>query len=230
MSRPTLFIANKNYSSWSLRPWVLMRHLALDFEEVLVPFGPEAPQAFLRFSPTGKVPCLVDGDTTVWDSLAIVEYLAERHPAVWPADARARAWARCAAAEMHSGFGAVRNENPMNCGIRLQLSAPSPALHAQWRRIDALWCEGLQRWGGPFLAGDRFTAVDAFFAPVVFRAQSYAPDLSSDAQAYVERLLALPALREWEAAALREPWRDAPHEEEIAALGVLIQDLREATP
>jgi glutathione S-transferase len=230
MPRPTLYIANKNYSSWSLRPWVLMRHLGLDFEEVLVPFGPESSQAFLRFSPTGKVPCLVDGDVTVWDSLAIVEYLAERHPGVWPADASARAWARCATAEMHSGFGAVRAENPMNCGIRLQLSAPSSALAAQWRRIDALWCEGLRRWGGPFLAGSAFTAVDAFFAPVVFRAQSYAPDLSSTAQGYVERLLTLPALRDWEQAALAEPWRDEPHEAEIAALGPLIQDLRKPAP
>ena len=106
---PTLYIANKNYSSWSLRPWLLMRELGLPFEEKLTPFaGHDTPDAFRAFSPTGKVPCLVDGPTVVWDSLAITEYLAERFPHVWPAQAEARAWARCAAAEMHSGFPALR--------------------------------------------------------------------------------------------------------------------------
>src|SRR5690349_9794152 len=115
----TLYIANKNYSSWSLRPWLLMRQLGIPFEERLVPFGHGAG-GFRTFSPTGKVPCLVDGDTVVWDSLSIVEYLADRHPGVWPAEPKARAWARSAAAEMHSGFAALRERCTMNLGIRVR--------------------------------------------------------------------------------------------------------------
>lgn len=238
-----LFIANKNYSSWSLRPWVLMTHLGIPFEEVLVPFGPDAPQTFRAFSPTGKVPCLVDGATTVWDSLAIVEYLAEHGGqrsegspavAVWPQDPIARAWARSASAEMHSGFGAVRHHCSMNCALRVRLHPLPPdqaaELAAQWARIDALWCEGLQRFGGPFLAGRDFTAVDAFYAPVAFRAQSYSPDLSDEAWAYVRRLLDLPAMRRWYEEALREPWRDEPHEAEIRALGEILLDERRTMP
>jgi glutathione S-transferase len=121
----TLYIGNKNYSSWSLRPWVLMRVLDIPFEEKLVTFVPEGYGAswetFRRFSPNGLVPCLHDGDTAIWESLAIAEYLAERHPGVWPGDPQARAWARCAAAEMHGGFGALRNVCSMNCGIRVRL-------------------------------------------------------------------------------------------------------------
>lgn len=238
-----LFIANKNYSSWSLRPWVLMTHLGLDFEEVLVPFGPDSAQAFRAFSPTGKVPCLADGTTLVWDSLAIVEHLAERvgagtpalsDGAVWPHDRTARAWARSASAEMHSGFGAVRHHCPMNCAVRVRLHPLAPAqaaeLKAQWARIDELWCEGLRRFGGPFLTGGSFTAADAFYAPMAFRAQSYAPALSEPAQAYVRRLLDLPAMRRWYEQALGEPWRDEPHEAEIRALGEILSDARRSTP
>lgn len=117
----TLIIANKNYSSWSLRPWVLMQMLGIPFHEERIPFGAQAPgQSIAERSPSGKVPCLLDGDTAVWDSLAIVEYLAERHAGIWPADPRARAWARSAAAEMHSGFFALRNQCGMNCGIRVR--------------------------------------------------------------------------------------------------------------
>src|SRR5262245_40578936 len=115
-----LYIANKNYSSWSLRPWVLMRELAIPFRAIITPFGAKNDH-FLQFSPSGKVPCLVDGDITVWDSLAITEYVGERHAGVWPAEAAARAWARCAAAEMHSGFMALRNTCGMNCGVRIKL-------------------------------------------------------------------------------------------------------------
>ena len=165
-----LFIANKNYSSWSLRPWVLMRERGIAFEEVLRPFvegGSHA--AFVAFSPTGKVPCLLDGGTVVWDSLAIVEYLAERHAGVWPADPLARAWARCAAAEMHSGFGVLRNECSMTVGLRLELHRVSDGLRSELARLEELWGEGLARFGGPFLAGAAFTAVDAFFVPVAGR-------------------------------------------------------------
>lgn len=224
---PTLYIANKNYSSWSLRPWVLMKQLGLPFNEQLVVFGEGSNwDAFRRFSPNGRVPCLHDGDSVVWDSLAIAEYLAERHPGVWPSDDAARTWARCAAAEMHSGFGTLRNECGMSCGIRLRLHAIGPALKADIARINELWNEGLSRFGGPFLAGDAFTAVDAFYAPVVFRIQSYGLPMNGAAVAYVEHMLALPAMREWYAAALVEPWRDSAHEAEIRRYGEVTEDHR----
>src|SRR5262245_26820791 len=135
-----LFIANKNYSSWSLRPWVLMRELGIPFEEQLVPFG---TRAFREFSPTSRVPCLLDGDNTIWESIAIVEYLAEKTPRVWPGDPIARAWARSAAAEMHAGFQALRNICTMNCGIRVRID-PWPAdVRQDVARIDELWSQGL---------------------------------------------------------------------------------------
>ena len=223
----TLIIANKNYSSWSLRPWVLMRTLGIGFTEQLIPFGPQPPgQSIAERSPSGRVPCLVDGDLFVWDSLAITEYLAERHAAVWPADGRARAWARCAAAEMHSGFFALRNDCGMTCGQRIRLHQRSPALLADLSRLAALWAEGLHRFGGPFLAGAAFTAVDAFFAPVAFREQTYDLGLPAAAAAYAQRLRDLPAMQEWYAAALAEPWRDDAHEREVAAHGTVTADLR----
>lgn len=223
----TLYIANKNYSSWSLRPWLLLRQLNIPFEEKLVPFGGTAnPRAFESFSPTGRVPCLVDGPLTVWDSLAICEYVAESHPQVWPADRAARAWARCAAAEMHSGFQEVRNICSMNCGLRIRLHKVSDQFKAEWQRIDRLWNEGLTRFGGPFLAGSQFTAVDAFFAPVAFRLQTYFIELSAPAMRYAQHLRALPAMVEWYEAGLKEPWRDEAHEEEVKAFGEWVQDLR----
>jgi glutathione S-transferase len=222
-----LFIANKNYSSWSLRPWVLMRELRIPFEEKIVPFGGAGdPNAFRAFSPTGKVPCLVDGSNVVWDSLAITEFLAERLPKVWPSDSVARAWARCAAAEMHSGFSKLRDICTMNCGIRVRIDAYPPALLQEWARIDELWNDGLARFGGPFLASEAFTAVDAFFAPVAFRVQSYEPPLSARSREYVNRLLSLPSMQEWYLAALSEPWRDEEHEDEAHRAGAWLQDLR----
>jgi glutathione S-transferase len=222
-----LYIANKNYSSWSLRPWVLMQQLNMRFEERLVPFangGQSSP--FAGFSPTGRVPCLVDGGLTVWDSLAIAEYLAESDTRVWPADKQARAWARCAAAEMHSGFSQVRNACAMNCGLRISLFDWPAALLSEWSRIDQLWRDGLGRFGGPFLAGPAFCAVDAFFAPVAFRVQTYAPPLSADANAYVQRLLDLPSMAAWYASALDEAWREDAHEAEARQAGTWLQDLR----
>jgi glutathione S-transferase len=225
-----LYIANKNYSSWSLRPWVLMRELGLAFNERLVPFSDGGIganwDAFRSFSPTGKVPALTDGATAVWDSLGIVEYLAERHPGVWPIEAHARTWARCAAAEMHSGFGALREHCTMNCGIRVRLSETPAALKRDIARLDELWCEGVQRFGGPFLAGASFSAVDAFFAPVAFRVQTYGLKLSPVAQAYVARLLDVPAMQQWQADALAETWREPGHEKEAEAAGTLLEDLR----
>jgi glutathione S-transferase len=222
-----LYIGNKNYSSWSLRPWVLMRELAIPFNEKLVPFGgPSNPDAFRAFSPTGKVPCLVDGAITVWDSLSITEYVGERHAGVWPAEAAARAWARSAAAEMHSGFNALRNTCTMNCGIRVRLRNVSADLAAELRRLERLWAEGLARFGGPFLTGARFCAADAFYAPVAFRVQTYDLPLAADARRYVALLLSLPSMKEWYAAGLGETWRDDPHEAEARGIGEWTADLR----
>ena len=224
-----LYVGNKNYSSWSLRPWVLMRALAIPFVEHVVPFDPGTSWAkFRAFSPSGKVPCLVDGTTVAWDSMGIAEYLAERHTGVWPKDPLARAWARCAAAEMHSGFGALRQRCSMNCGLRVKLDEVSPALQRDLDRVDELWSEGLRRFDGPFLAGHAFTAVDAFYAPVAFRVRTYGLALSEAAAGYALRLLALPAMREWDAAALAEPWRDEEHEVDAMQGATLIEDLRRA--
>lgn len=222
-----LYIANKNYSSWSLRPWVLMQQLGIEFEEILVPFGLSTdPAGFHAFSPTGKVPCLVDNGTTIWDSLAIIEYLAESQATVWPTNKVARAWARSASAEMHSGFGQIRNICGMNCGLRVKLYPPTAELLKEWQRVDQLWCEGLDKFGGPFLAGDHFTAVDAFYAPLAFRAQTYTPALSEQANLYVQRLLALAPMQQWYQAALAESWRDDDHEEEAKAVGEWLADFR----
>ena len=225
-----LYIANKNYSSWSLRPWLLLSELGIDFDECLMTFAQgngASWQAFRAFSPNGKVPCLHDGDSVVWDSLAIAEYLAERHPDVWPSAASARAWARCATAEMHSGFAALRNQCGMNCGLRIRLPLDLPAaLRADVARIDELWSEGLARFGGPFLAGSRFGAVDAFYAPVAFRIQTYGLTLGATAAGYAQRLLELRGMRRWYEAALQESWRDEVHEQEAQQFGTLWQDLR----
>jgi glutathione S-transferase len=222
-----LYVANKNYSSWSLRPWVLMRTLGIPFEERVVYFEPGPSWArFRKFAPNGRVPCLHDGAIVVWDSFAITEYLAERHAGVWPADAMARAWARSAAAEMHSGFGELRSRCSMSCGVRVELYDISEALKADIARIDELWTEGQQRFGGPYLAGPEFTAVDAFYAPITFRAQTYDLPLGESARVYADRLLELPAMREWYDAGLAEKQRDAPHEAEIAAVGRVRADYR----
>ena len=222
-----LYIANKNYSSWSLRAWVLLRELAIPYRERLVSYGGKAnPGAFRVFSPTGKVPCLVDGDITVWDSLAITEYVAERHADVWPADPVARAFARSAAAEMHSGFFGLRNSCTMNCGIRVALHSIDDALKRDLERLEALWGEGLRRFGGPFLAGAKFTAADAFFAPVAFRLQTYDPPINDLARGYAARLRALPSMHEWYAAAIADTFRSAEHEAEARGVGVCRQDLR----
>jgi glutathione S-transferase len=222
----TLHIGNKNYSSWSLRPWVLLEALEIPFEERMHVFGPGFAARTGARSPTGKVPCLDHDGRVVWDSLAIAEYLAERHPGVWPTDPDARAWARCAAAEMHSGFAALRETCSMSCGVRMQLHARPAALDRDLERLAALWTEGLRRFGGPFLAGATFGAVDASFCPVGFRVQTYGLELPDEAQGYAQRLLALPAMQRWYAAALAEPWRDTPHEQEIARAGRLLADLR----
>jgi glutathione S-transferase len=221
-----LYIANKNYSSWSLRPWVLMREQGIAFEERQVTFEAENWTRFRQFSPNGRVPCLSDGDTTVWDSLAIAEYLAERHTGVWPTEGKARAWARCAAAEMHSSFGTLRTICSMSCGIRVRLREISSDLKKDISRFDELWNEGLERFGGPFLAGSTFTTVDAFYAPVVFRVQTYDLPLSAVGKSYQSRLLGLASMREWYAAALAETWRHPEHEADFERFGTIVSDLR----
>ena len=222
----TLHIANKNYSSWSLRPWALMRALNIPFAERLHRLG--VTGEFRSFSPSGRVPCLEDGAIVVWDSLAIAEYLAERHAGVWPADAQARVWARCAAAEMHSGFAALRNRHGMNVGVRVTVTQRPAAVEADIMRIVELWQEGLRRFGGPWLAGAEFSAVDAFFAPVAYRFRTYGVTPEAAAGDYLTRLLAHPALLEWEAAALAEDFREAEHEAELANAGRVTADFRAA--
>ena len=225
-----LYIANKAYSSWSLRPWVLMQTLGIPFEERLVPFGGGADRHdFRKFAPNGKVPCLHDGATVVWDSLAIVEYLAERHPGAWPSDTIARAFARSAAAEMHSGYAALRQVCSMVCGIRVRLHRFDADPQQDLQRLEQVWRDGLTRFGGPFLTGSRFSAVDAFFAPVAFRIQTYGLELAEPAMGYAARLLALPAMRRWYEAALRETWRDTAHERDTREAGTVLEDLRRTT-
>ena len=223
----TLYIANKNYSSWSLRPWVLLSHHGIAFEEKLVPFkGATNTEEFLKFAPNGKVPCLHHDKRVVWDSLAICEYLADQHTGLWPTDTDARAWARCAAAEMHSGFNTLRNICGMTVGVRVKLFEQSPALLADIKRVDQLWNEGLTKFGGPFLAGETFTVVDAFYAPVVFRCRSFDLPLSPAAAAYRDRILSLDAMVKWEQAALAETWRDTDHENEMLQYGEVTEDYR----
>jgi len=224
----TLYIANKNYSSWSLRPWVLMRALAIPFEERLFPLQQGSCwDSYRTFSPNGRVPCLHDGEQVIWDSLAIVEYLAERHPGVWPDEATARTWARCVTSEMHSGFSALRGLCPMNCGLRVELREIPPALQADLSRVDEIWTEGTRRFGGPYLCGTGFTAADAFFAPVAYRVQTYGLPLSGPAQAYADLLLAHPAMQDWYASALIEPWREENHEQEARSAGAILEDQRQ---
>lgn len=224
----TLYVANKMYSSWSLRPWVLMRTLDIPFTERLLPFGGGPAPSFGEVSPSGKFPCLVDDETVVWDSLAITEYLAEAHPQIWPGDREARAFARSAAAEMHSGFANLRNICGMVLGLRIELAAIPDGLAQDIARLDALWCDGLKRFGGPFLAGEHFTAVDAFFSAVAFRVEIYDLKLSQPAADYARRILALPAMRDWYDAALTETWRKAQYEREALAAGPIVADHRNA--
>lgn len=211
-----LVIGNKNYSSWSLRPWLLMRVLELPFEEVLVPlYGPDSKSALRLHSPTGKVPTLHDGEVVVWDSLAIVEYLAEQYPgvAVWPADAEVRALARCVVAEMHSGFAALRTHMPMNCRGSHPGKGLNEAVLADIARITELWLDCRTRFAGegPFLFGP-FSAADAFYAPVVSRFLTYGVSLPAICQAYVEVVRTLPAMVEWYEAGIQETMRIAASE------------------
>ncbi|GHC97914.1 glutathione S-transferase family protein [Novosphingobium pokkalii] len=223
----TLITANRNYSSWSLRPWLLLKALGVAFKDRIEPFAkPVNYDAFRAFSPTGQVPVLIDGDTTVWDSLGIALYLADRHDGVWPADAAARAFAQSAVCEMHGGFSALRNDCTMNVGVRVRPGAMRPALLRDVARVRELFEQGLDRFGGPWLAGPAFTVLDAFFAPVAFRIRTYGLDVGRG-QAWVDHVLAHPAMQDWERQALAETWREESHEAELAACGAILADYRQ---
>ena len=222
----TLITANRNYSSWSLRPWVLMKALGIAFEDRIEPFTqPDNYDAFRAFSPTGQVPLLVDGDRCIADSLGITLYLAERHDGIWPADEEARVFAQGAVTEMHGGFGHLRNDCTMNVGVRVSPKPMSIGLRRNIERVREIFETGLERFGGPWLAGPTFTAADAFYAPVAFRIRTYGLGVGKGQQ-WVAHVLAHPAMLEWEAAALAETWREASHEAELAAAGAITADYR----
>lgn len=224
----TLITANRNYSSWSLRPWLLMTMLGISFEDRIEPFAADSNyDAFRSFSPTGQVPVLVHGALTIWDSLGITLYLADRHESVWPTDPLARAWAQCAVTEMHGGFSALRNDCTMNVGVRVQPKPMSAVLERDVARITKLWAQGLDSFGGPFLAGPHFTAVDAFFAPVAFRVRTYGLDVGHAGNEWVQHMLRLAPMLAWEKDALMEKWREAGHEAELRDCGEIIADYRQ---
>ncbi|MDR3452255.1 MAG: glutathione S-transferase family protein [Rhodoferax sp.] len=203
-----LYIGNKNYSSWSMRPWVLLKQAGIPFQEVKVLFDSFDPGSNFKVTldgvtPAGKVPVLLDGDFAVWDTLAIAEYVAEKYPEkkLWPQDPRARARARSICAEMHSGFTALRGA----CGMNIEASLPhigqliwrdKPAVRADVQRLVSMWSELLAQHGGPLLFGD-FTIADAYFAPVCMRIKTYALPVPADIAAYVERVRALPGIKAW---------------------------------
>ncbi|GAC1631955.1 MAG: glutathione S-transferase family protein [Nevskia sp.] len=211
-----LVIGNKNYSSWSLRPWLLLRVAEIPFEEILIPlYQPDSKTRQLAYSPAGKVPILIDDGLTVWDSLAIAEYLAEKFPArgLWPADAASRAQARCVSAEMHAGFAALRTSMPMNCRAAHPGCGHTPEALDDAARIAAIWsrCRAAQAGAGPFLFGG-FTIADAMFAPVVTRFLTYGVVLPEVCTDYIATIRALPAMQDWYAAAALEPERIAASE------------------
>jgi glutathione S-transferase len=201
----TIYIGNRNYSSWSLRGWLAVRLSGAPFRDVVVQLRGTYNPDNRAFSPTALVPALHDGDVHVWDSLAIGEYLAERHPGMWPADPVARAWARCIAAEMHSGFGALRNDMTMCIRERMDVRPWSDALAANIARVEEIWNESRRRHGagGAYLCG-AFCLADVFYAPVAFRFQSYGVAPAGAAGEYLAALLAHPFVQEWERAALAE--------------------------
>jgi len=210
-----LVVGNKNYSSWSMRPWVLMKQAGIPFEEVMLRFDAFSPDsAFKRqlagLTPAGRVPVLLDDGFAVWDTLAIAEYLAERFPAkqLWPADTKARARARSVCAEMHSGFTSLRSHFPMNIEAKLpeigaKALAEQAGVRADLERIVTMWTELLREHGGPLLFGE-FSIADAYFAPVVMRLSTYAPPLPEAVTAYMARVQALPGVAAWVKDALAE--------------------------
>jgi glutathione S-transferase len=209
MAEFTIYLGNKNYSSWSLRPWLALKQTDAAFDEEVIPLSEAATRStVLRFSPSGRVPALKHGELTVWDSLAICEYLAETFPTakLWPDDKAARAVARAVSAEMHSGFAALRDHLPMNMRSSFPNRGVTPEVQADINRITAIWRDCRKRFGagGDFLFGG-FTIADAMYAPVVSRFRTYKIELEAEAQAYADAVWALPALQEWLTAAKNEP-------------------------
>jgi glutathione S-transferase len=205
-----LTLGNKNYSSWSLRPWIALKVAGIPFDETVVPiYAPGSKEKFLARSPAGKVPILRDDDVTVWESLAILEYVAEKFPdaGLWPREAGARAHARAIANEMHAGFLPLRRQCPMNMWRPVKKLELSPETAANVARIDAMWSDCRTRFGdgGPFLFG-RFGAADAMYAPVVSRFHTYGIEVDPASRAYMQAVMTLPAWQEWYAAALKEEW------------------------
>jgi len=203
-----LVIGNKNYSSWSLRPWLVLKQTGVPFEETRIPLDtPDTRRQILEFSPTGKVPVLIDGDLTIWDSLAIAEYLAEQYPAakLWPSDVKSRAWARSVSAEMHSGFMPLRSHMSMDLRAARHGQGRTPEVLADIARIVTIWrdCRAEYAVDGDFLFG-AFTIADAMYAPVVSRFRTYGVPLDGICEAYAEAILALPAMQAWSQAAHAE--------------------------
>jgi glutathione S-transferase len=212
-----LYIANKLYSSWSLRPWLLMTALGIPFEEVCIPmYLPDSKARMLDVSPTGKMPCLVDGDVRIWESLSIIEYLNEKLPekGIWPADRAARAHARSVASEMHAGFQAFRSACPMNLGKKFAPRDLGPDVEDNVRRFQGLVSDCRRRFGagGQFLYG-AFSAADAMYAPLVTRLDTYSLELAPQTRQYVNAVLDHPAFLKWKTEALAEPWGIAHYEE-----------------
>jgi len=207
----TLVLANKAYSSWSMRPWMLLKHFDIPFDEIVIPMNqPETHAEMLKHAPSGKCPSLHDGTISVWDSLAIIEYLAETYPTfpIWPRGTEARAYARSLSAEMHSGFMALRRECPMNIRRPRRAIKVSEDVRADVVRIDEAFADARTHFGaaGAFLFGD-FSAADAMFAPVVNRFDTYDLPVSDTTRAYMAAMKALPAWQQWERDAFAEPWR-----------------------
>jgi glutathione S-transferase len=201
-----LIIGDKNYSSWSLRPWIAARQAGIPFEEISIPLRRTTTKAeILKYSPTGKVPCLIDGDTVVWESLSICEYLAESAPTLWPSDKQARAEARSIVAEMHAGFTALRQEMSLDVRASLPFLPPSVEVQADVARIVSIWEDCRTRHGheGPFLFG-QFTNADAMYAPIVFRFLTYHVELPESSRQWVDTMAALPAMQEWREMAVAE--------------------------
>ena len=210
-----IVIGNKNYSSWSMRGWLALRLTGAELEEIVVGLDlPDTAEKIRKYSPSGRVPCLIDGDLAVWDSLAIAEYLAEKFPdkPLWPKDRAERARARSVAAEMHSGFANLRND----CAMKMRASFPAktlrPETQAEVDRILAIWEDCLKRSGGPYLFGKAFTIADAFYAPVVSRLRTYSIPVRGPAKAYTEAVWATAIVQEWFAGAKAETLRAARYE------------------
>jgi len=224
---PTLVIANKCYSSWSLRPWLLMKQLGVAFDEITIPLDlPDTKEKVLRHSPAGKVPILIDGDVTVWETIAILEYVGEAYGVpVWPEDRKARAMARSVGAEMHSGFSALRSACPMNLGRKYAQRDRGEAVARDVARFGEIVHQARERFGagGPFLFG-LFSAADAMYAPLVTRLDTYSIPLDATTRAYADAILALPAFQDWRSTALKEEWIVAADEVDEEA----VEDYRKA--